>query len=346
MRSTTSHYPSDRATKSYRVELQSFAVKLALGSGHQEPIYYNKAVVDHALHLSHRQCSDMDLRLTIQEEPQNKPLRSRWVPSHRDIAKVKTKEERTDIKRNDEVGLAKIATGLPLPEYTPTHPGDIAVNGGPAPTLAKKWVIERKHYDLFSGTHWVSWLLGKGTRRMTWVKWLWRNEQWDGCGVPWDHNVVKCSMCNTRHGTDVHKQLIQCPKWVPSFQKAWTHSWGTWAEYAAQWYDKAFLGDMHHVARFRIPSAFYDQLSEGYGPHFSEHVGHHQYMMLHTVYQLRKEFTMPRRDNEEPHPSQSASAWYGKVKPKVCASNFTPQGLQQQVMHKPRKQKCAKVNFG
>ena len=36
----------------------------------------------------------MDLRLTILEETKNKPLRSRWVPSHRDIAKAKTKEER------------------------------------------------------------------------------------------------------------------------------------------------------------------------------------------------------------------------------------------------------------
>ena len=45
----------------------------------------------------------MYLRLTIQQKTVNKPLRSRWVPSHRDIAKAKTKEERTEIKRNDEV---------------------------------------------------------------------------------------------------------------------------------------------------------------------------------------------------------------------------------------------------
>ena len=68
----------------------------------------------------------MDLHLTILEETQNKPLRSRWVPSHRDIATAKTKEERIEIKRNDEVDrLAKMATGLPLPEYTPTHPGHL-----------------------------------------------------------------------------------------------------------------------------------------------------------------------------------------------------------------------------
>ena len=45
----------------------------------------------------------MDLPLTILEETQNKPLWPRWFPSHRDIAKAKTKEERIEIKRNDEV---------------------------------------------------------------------------------------------------------------------------------------------------------------------------------------------------------------------------------------------------
>ena len=56
----------------------------------------------------------MDLRLTIQEETQNKPLRSRWVVSHRDTAKAKTKEEQAEIKRNNRVNhLAKMATGRP-----------------------------------------------------------------------------------------------------------------------------------------------------------------------------------------------------------------------------------------
>ena len=36
----------------------------------------------------------------------------------------------------------------------------------------KKWIIERRHYDLRMGMHWVSWLPLKGTRRMTCVKWF------------------------------------------------------------------------------------------------------------------------------------------------------------------------------
>ena len=66
-------------------------------------------------------------------------------------------------------------------------------------------------------------------------------------------------------------------------------------------------------------------------------------MMLHIVYQVRKEFTMPPGVNEETQLSQCVSAWYGKVKPRVCTPNPTPQVLQQQVMYKPRKQKRAKV---
>ena len=72
-------------------------------------------------------------------------------------------------------------------------------------------------------------------------------------------------------------------------------------------------------------------------------MAHHQYMMLHIVYQLRKEFPLPPRDNENTQPSQSVSAWYGKVKLKVCMPNPTPQVLQQQVMYKPWKQKRVKV---
>ena len=124
-------------------------------------------------------------------------------------------------------------------------------------------------------------------------------------------------------------------------------SWGTWAEYTEQWYDNASPEDMQHVACLRVRSSFYDQLPQGHGPHFREHVAHHQYRMLHFVYQLRKEFTMPPRDNEETQPSQSVSqfvsAWYGMVKPRVCTPNRTPQVLQQQVTYEPRKQKRAKV---
>ena len=94
--------------------------------------------------------------------------------------------------------------------------------------------------------------------------------------------------------------------------------------------------DFHHVACLRVPWSFYDQLPPGYWAHLSERMAHHQYMMLHIVYQLKQEFTMPPRDNEETQPNQSVSTWYGKIKPRVCTLDPTPQVLQQQVMYTPR----------
>ena len=52
----------------------------------------------------------MDLRLTIQDEIATKPLRSRWVPSHEDIAKAKTKDERVCLARG-AVGVCKAGVG-------------------------------------------------------------------------------------------------------------------------------------------------------------------------------------------------------------------------------------------
>ena len=154
---------------------------------------------------------------------------------------------------------------------------------------------------------------------------------------------MKCPPCNTGQGTTVHKRLMQCPKWAPSFRKAWTQSWGMWAEYAEQWYDNASLENLDHIACLGVPRSFYSQLPRGYGTHFKERMAHHQYMMLRIVYQLRKEFTMPPRDNEETQPSQSVGAWCGKIKPRVRNPGPTPQVLQQQLMYEPRKQKRAKL---
>ena len=50
---------------------------------------------------------------------------------------------------------------------------------------------------------------------------------------------MKYPMCNTKHGTIVHKRPIQCQNLAPSFQKAWTQSCDTWAEYTEQWYNNA-----------------------------------------------------------------------------------------------------------
>ena len=102
------------------------------------------------------------------------------------------------------------------------------------PMLAKKRVANR-NYDTFPITHWVLWLPLKGNRRTTWIKWLWGSEPWYGCGAPRDNNVAQCPVCSQRHGTTVHKHLIQCSKWSAAFNHAWTTSWGPWANYTEEW---------------------------------------------------------------------------------------------------------------
>ena len=82
-------------------------------------------------------------------------------------------QEHEQIRRNGEVDLlAKMATRLPVPDYDPRRPEDIAICGGPTPTPARKWILPRRRVVTFDGVHWVSWPPMRGDRRMLWVKWL------------------------------------------------------------------------------------------------------------------------------------------------------------------------------
>ena len=80
--------------------------------------------------------------------------------------------------------------------------------GGPAPTPACKWILQRRHMVVFPDTHWTLWLPMCGTWRMLWVRWLWGHLRWDGTGPLWKHTSPKCSLCLLPHGTTVHQRLI------------------------------------------------------------------------------------------------------------------------------------------
>ena len=68
-----------------------------------------------------------------------------WIPSHHELSDATSLEDQEAILRNNEVDKwAKLATALPLPPCEPTHPSVIVICGGVAPTLAKKWVIQRR----------------------------------------------------------------------------------------------------------------------------------------------------------------------------------------------------------
>ena len=105
---------------------------------------------------------------------------------------------------------------------------------------------------------------------------------------------LKCTVRYESHLVTISAKRFQkspakCPAFFRHFLPSMLCVPAPCVEYTEQWYDSASPEDMHHVTCLRVPSSFYDQLPPGYGPHFREHVAHHQYMMLHIVYQLKKD---------------------------------------------------------
>ena len=161
---------------SYRAELQGAAIVSCLADQEDELVIDNKAVVDYGAATPHRECSDVDLRQIIQTHQGAKQLRWRWIPSHRVIKRYHTEHEKKDIKHNDVVDkLAKLAAKPPLPEAPQGTVDSITICNGVTPTPAKKWIIEYRNGVKWAGTHWMSWLPLRGTRRMTWITWRWGN---------------------------------------------------------------------------------------------------------------------------------------------------------------------------
>ena len=53
-----------------------------------------------------------------------------WIPNHCQESEACSAQEREQMRRNGEVDLlAKMATRLPVPDYDPIRPEDIAVYG-------------------------------------------------------------------------------------------------------------------------------------------------------------------------------------------------------------------------
>ena len=83
----------------------------------------------------------------------------RSIPGHCQVSDARNAQQRVDILRHNEVDrLAKLATTLPLPLFTPTSPSSISLGGTEAPTPAKKWIAALCPYPTHPGVHWVTWL--------------------------------------------------------------------------------------------------------------------------------------------------------------------------------------------
>ena len=192
--------------------------------------------------------------------------------------------------------LAKLAAKLPLPEAPLGTVDSITICNGVTPTAAKKWIIEYRNKVKWVGTHWTSWLPIRGTRRMTWITWLWGNVRWQGTGAPWERGKEKCPLCGCTHGTTVHNRLIQCAVWEPEFRKMWTNSWGDWATQMEDWYNKATPEDRHRFSKLQIPESLTEALQPGQKRELRRQVAEHQYLAMIGMTQLRGTLPMLPKD--------------------------------------------------
>ena len=126
---------------SYRAELMGLCIVVELAPQGSTITLDNKAVVDHGPQNPHREASDIDIREMAAHIIQRKSITVRWIPGHRQLSDARDEQQHTDTLRNNEVDrLAKLATTLPLPLFTPTSPSSISLGGTEAPTPAKKWI--------------------------------------------------------------------------------------------------------------------------------------------------------------------------------------------------------------
>ena len=319
--------------QSYRAEMYGAAIGAAIASGGDTQYIDNMAVTKCAHRRPTHECSDADIRHKVCDQVQHKHVAAEWIPSHRLETEARNAQEREQIRRNGEVDqLAKMATRLPVPDYDPQRPEDIAMCGGPAPTPVRKWILQRRRVVTFDGAHWVSWLPMRGDRRMLWVKWLWGQVRWDGTGAPRDHTTPKCPICPLHHGTTVHKRLIHCMRWKVAFRNVWLSTWGPWQDTVTEWWNRASAADLHHVSCLRIPQSLWDHIPRTMRVDLREHVACHQYHALHGVCQLRGQLTMPPRDPQvSPTLSTTVPAWYTKLRPSAVRPNPTDCVLRNQV---------------
>ena len=154
--------------QSYRAKMYGAAIGAAIASNGDTQYMDNMAVTKCAHRRPTHENSDANIRHKVCDQVQHKRVAAEWIPSHRLETEARNAQEREQIRCNGEVDLlGKMATRLPMPDYDP-------------PTLARKWILQRRRVVTFDGAHWVSWLPMRGDRRMLWVKWLWGQVPWDG----------------------------------------------------------------------------------------------------------------------------------------------------------------------
>ena len=150
-----------------RAEMYGAAIGAAIASNGDTQYIDNMAITKCAHRQPTHKCSDADIRHKVCDQVQHKRVAAEWIANHCLESEAPNAQEREQTRRNGEVELlAKMATRLPVPEYDPRRPEDIAICGGPTPTPARKWILQWRRVVTFYGAHWVSGLPMRGDRHM------------------------------------------------------------------------------------------------------------------------------------------------------------------------------------
>ena len=190
---------------------------------------------------------------------QRKSIAVCWIAGYCQLSDARDAQQHTDILRNHEVErLAKLATTLPLPLFTPTPPSPISLRGTQAPTPSKKWMAALRPYLTHCGVHWVTWLPLRARPRQAWLQWLWGNISSQGCSPPWERTKVSCELCHDTHRGTPHARLVQCAARRPVLLQEWVRTWGPWVDVAQQWLTSASPEYFTHISKLRIPQSFVD----------------------------------------------------------------------------------------
>ena len=82
------------------------------------------------------------IRHKVCDQVQHKHVAAEWIANQCLEMDTRNAQAHEQIRRNRGVDLlAKMAMRLPVPDYDPRRPEDIAICGGPTPTPARKWIL-------------------------------------------------------------------------------------------------------------------------------------------------------------------------------------------------------------
>ena len=114
--------------QSYRAEIYRAAIGAAITSDGDTQYIDNMAITKCTQRRPTHECSNTGIRHKVCDHVQHKRVAAEWIASHRLETEARNAQAREQIRHNGEVDpLAKMATHLPVPDYDPQHPEDIAI---------------------------------------------------------------------------------------------------------------------------------------------------------------------------------------------------------------------------